>query len=196
MSNLLADCHCSNLTLITGGARSGKSRFAEALASQARTPVIYLATMEEVGSDREAVERIQHHRERRPPQWQTIEQARNVHDVINQFDDHPTTCIFDCLSLYVSNILLDGYNEESAFLPLEQEILGAAKQLLLAIERKSSVHFLVVTNEVGYGIVPENGLARLYRDLLGLTNQMFAAASSEVWLSCVGLQLRLKPNRD
>jgi adenosylcobinamide kinase/adenosylcobinamide-phosphate guanylyltransferase len=76
---------------------------------------------------------------------------------------------------------------------LEKETADAAAKLLTAIASKPNVHFIMVTNEVGAGIVPENGLARLYRDLLGVTNQIFAQAAHEVWLSAVGLQLKLKP---
>jgi adenosylcobinamide kinase/adenosylcobinamide-phosphate guanylyltransferase len=182
------------LTLITGGARSGKSVFAEKLAAKSQLPVIYLATMEEVQSDPEAAERIRRHRERRPREWKTIERARRVHEVVDEFSADQSVCIFDCISLYVSNILLDGYSEDPlAMQLLEKETADAAAKLLTAIASKPNVHFIMVTNEVGAGIVPENGLARLYRDLLGVTNQIFAQAAHEVWLSAVGLQLKLKP---
>ncbi len=95
--------------------------------------------------------------------------------------------------MYVSNIVLEYYEEKVAFEIIEQKVKSATKLLIEAIAAKGDYHFIVVTNEVGWGIVPENGLARIYRDALGFANQMFAQAAGEVWLSCVGLQIRLKP---
>jgi adenosylcobinamide kinase/adenosylcobinamide-phosphate guanylyltransferase len=183
----------ANLTVITGGARSGKSKFAESLAARGDTQVVYIATMERLVCDPEAVERIQRHRDRRPPHWLTVEQPVDAHKAVDALFDQTRSCIFDCLSLYVSNLLLDGYDETLSMAVLEEKILGAAEELLRSISCKSQTHFYVVTNEVGWGVVPENGLARSYRDLLGLTNQLFARSASEVWLSCLGLQLKLKP---
>lgn len=193
MSNLNPDDALANLTVITGGARSGKSKFAESLAARENAQVVYIATMERLPSDPEAVERIQRHRERRPPHWLTIEQPVEAHKAVDLLTGETKSCIFDCLSLYVSNLLLDGYDDSLSMAVLEDKILGAAEVLLRSIAHKPQTYFYVVTNEVGWGVVPENGLARSYRDLLGLTNQLFARSANEVWLSCVGLQLRLKP---
>ncbi len=193
MSNLSSGNALANLTVITGGARSGKSKFAESLAAGENAQVVYIATMERLPCDPEAVERIQRHRDRRPPYWLTVEQPVDAHKAVDALSGETRSCIFDCLSLYVSNLLLDGYDESLSMAVLEGKILGAAEELLRSISRKERTHFYVVTNEVGWGVVPENGLARSYRDLLGLTNQLFAQSAGEVWLSCAGLQLKLKP---
>lgn len=181
-----------NLTLITGGARSGKSAFAESLANADGGPVLYVATMEEIAEDKEAVERIKRHRDRRPQSWKTIELPLAVHRAVQDIPESTAVCLVDCLSLYVSNMLLS-MDEKSVALPdLEAAIFTAAGDLLATMKSKPKTHFIVVTNEVGWGIVPQHKLARTYRDLLGVVNQQFAAAAGQVWLSCVGLQIKLK----
>jgi len=183
----------NNLTLITGGARSGKSAFAEKLALAQAGPVTYIATMEEVKSDLESAERISRHRQRRLPHWRTVEVPLDLHKELARAVDGRQVCLIDCLSLYVSNLLLRSWSEAVPIKELEESIADAALQLLKAINDLEGTHFIVVTNEVGSGIVPENGLARAYRDLLGVTNQQFAASASSVWMCCSGLQLKLKP---
>lgn len=180
-----------NLTLITGGARSGKSAFAESLANTGSGQILYIATMEEIADDKEAVERIKRHRERRPQSWRTMEVPFDVHTSISEIPADTNVCLIDCLSLYVSNMLL-ALDAKSQSGELEDTIFGAASNLLTAMAMKSNTNFIVVTNEVGWGIVPEHKLARTYRDLLGLVNQQFAKAAGAVWLSCVGLQIKLK----
>ncbi len=182
-----------NLTLITGGARSGKSAFAESLANGIGGQVLYIATMEEIVDDKEAVERIKRHRERRPLSWKTVEVPYNVHEEIVKIPKGTTVCLIDCLSLYVSNMLLALNEKSESAKDLEDPIQESAAKLLTAIKVCKEIHFVVVTNEVGWGIVPEHQLARSYRDLLGVVNQQFAHSASEVWLSCVGLQVKLKP---
>lgn len=183
----------ANLTLITGGARSGKSAFAESLAARYGGEVIYIATMEEISDDEEAIERIRRHQMRRPPSWQTREVPFDVHHCINEIPPGISVCLLDCLSLYVSNMLLDFEHKGASDAQIEQIVDEKAADLLAAMSNRSDIRFLVVTNEVGAGIVPEHKLARIYRDLLGLVNQQFAKQADEVWLCCVGLQLKLKP---
>jgi adenosyl cobinamide kinase/adenosyl cobinamide phosphate guanylyltransferase len=149
--------------------------------------------MEEVSSDEEVRLRVLKHRTRRPSHWLTVERTLAVEEAIREFPDRPGVCIFDCLSLYISNVMLKPENLDASPEVLESEVLASMERLLRAMEGQAEIHFIVVTNEVGWGIVPENGLARAYRDLLGSANQIFAQAASEVWLSCVGLPLRLKP---
>jgi adenosylcobinamide kinase/adenosylcobinamide-phosphate guanylyltransferase len=185
----------ANLTLITGGARSGKSSFAEVLASERSERVAYIATMEELSSDPESVERIRRHRERRPPTWLAMEKPLFVHEAVATFPEEYPVCIIDCLSLYVSNLLLKDVGGRGSTGSAEASIDKAGELLLGAIGSRSSTHFIVVTNEVGWGIVPENDLARIYRDLLGVTNQRFARAARHAWLCCAGLQLKLKPSQ-
>lgn len=182
-----------NLTLITGGARSGKSAFAEALANSDGGKVLYIATMEEIVEDSEALERIKRHRERRPQSWSTVEVPFDVDQAVATISKDTDVCLIDCLSLYVSNMLLALDEKSTTARELEDPIQEAASKLLAAMSKRPEIRFIVVTNEVGWGIVPEHKLARSYRDLLGFTNQQFAHAAGEVWLSCVGLQVKLKP---
>ncbi len=189
----MPDSDCGNLTLVTGGARSGKSSFAEHLVIKQKTKVAYLATMEEVLSDSEVVERIRKHRQRRPNDWLTVEKRTNIEQAIEQLPPEVRICLIDCLSLAVSNIVLDAYAGNSPREQVEQDTLHSARRILAAIAAKPEVRFVVVTNEVGWGIVADNEIARVYSDLLGMINQLFAGAAQEVWLSCAGLQIKLKP---
>lgn len=192
LSNTAKTDAFNNLTLITGGARSGKSLLAEQLGRESNLPVVYLATMEEMHDDAESVMRIGLHRSRRPESWTTIEAPFNLSSAILNLSEQKQTCIIDCLSLLVSNILLKT-NGEGARLPEARiQVSEEIAKVLSAIEKRDDINFLAVTNEVGSGIVPENALARSYRDLLGETNQTVAAAAHAVFLMCSGLKLKLK----
>lgn len=191
MSNT-ADFALKNLTLITGGARSGKSLLAEKLAYESKQSVVYLATMEELKDDAESVVRINLHRSRRPSEWKTIEAANNLSEVILSLTNSQQTCIIDCLSLLVSNILLKADSLGEGLLPARDKVAHEIESVLTAIETRPAITFLTVTNEVGSGIVPENALARSYRDLLGESNQTFARLAATVYFSCVGLNIKLK----
>ncbi|MDR3616035.1 MAG: bifunctional adenosylcobinamide kinase/adenosylcobinamide-phosphate guanylyltransferase [Candidatus Obscuribacterales bacterium] len=182
-----------NLILITGGARSGKSYFAEKLAASKSESVVYLATMQRYSNDVESVERIDMHRARRSPQWTTIEEPFNLAKTINALSGIENVCLIDCLSLWVSNVLLSAGDERDSLRAQEQILLVDNAAVLGAISQRAEIEFIVVTNEVGAGIVPDNILARSFRDALGTANQEFARAAQEVWLTCVGLPHRLKP---
>ena len=181
-----------NLTLITGGARSGKSDFAEKQALASKTPVFYIATMEEIASDGEGVERIKRHRSRRPKEWVTVEVTKLVHEAVENLPEGKSACIVDCLSLYVSNLVLSHHFVSGDFSGVEETVIAAVDKLIASFDLRTEIDFFVVTNEVGWGIVPENNLARAYRDLLGFANQRVARAASSVYLCCVGLQTKLK----
>ena len=180
----------AKIILITGGARSGKSAFAEKLARQAGPQVAYIATAE-VG-DGEMAERVALHRRRRPAEWQTYEapmQAENAIDAIVAAKQ-AELILFDCLTVYTSNALLA--QPEDAPVPLRRDaVLAAADRLLEAAGRFPGV-VLFVTNEVGDGIVPDNALAREYRDLAGLVNQKAAQAATEVYWVVCGLPVEIK----
>ncbi len=182
-----------NLTLITGGARSGKSDFAERLAKAQSGNVIYVATMGIMPDDAEVGERIARHQVRRPVEWLTIEEPVLLPECISKLAPDSKVCLVDCLSLWVSNILLAHPQDASHHATCEKLVAERVAALLSAIRAKPTTTFFIVTNEVGSGIVPENKLARTFRDILGAANQVVAGSACQVWLSCVGLQLRLKP---
>lgn len=163
--------------LITGGARAGKSRFAQAQAQAlGQGRVSFVATAEAL--DEEMRQRISKHRAERPPMWETLEAPLEVPQAVQQA--RHGVVLLDCLTLWVSNLML----AERAVLP--------AVEHLLAVQALTGKTLLVVSNEVGLGIVPENPLARRYRDLLGAANQRIAQEAQQVYLLVAGIPIQIK----
>jgi len=171
----------SRLVLVTGGARSGKSRFSEQKLAELAPggPWRYLATAEAL--DDEMRERIAHHRARRGAAWRTVEAPRQLAEALRTTE--PAATLVDCLTLWISNLMFDGAKD--------QAILDAADELVAAA-RAASVPVVLVTNECGSGIVPMHPVSRRFRDLAGWVNQRVAAACDEVFLVAVGLPLKLR----
>ena len=178
----------SQLILVTGGARSGKSSFAERLAAQGGR-VLFVATAEALDDDMER--RIAAHRSSRPAEWDTLEEPRNlavaVRDKTGGIAPAYDTIVVDCLTMWVSNLLLA--HEEDA--DVEGKIVGAARELL-EVCQDSGGTWIVVTNEVGLGVVPSSSLGRAYRDALGRVNSLVASRADKVYLMAAGLALDLK----
>ena len=180
----------SKLTLVTGGARSGKSRFAELLAKSTGKPVIYVATAQ-VG-DEEMAQRVAKHRQTRPPEWHLIEEPIKVIEVLAKFRDDDVTILLDCVTLWLTNLLLaTEAAERSDPEETERDIL---QQVAAVAQTAATIqpNVIFVTNEVGQGIVPENVLARAYRDLAGRANQILARAAATVYLVVAGYPLEIK----
>jgi adenosylcobinamide kinase/adenosylcobinamide-phosphate guanylyltransferase len=177
---------------ITGGARSGKSAYAESLYA-ATSEVIYLATARI--TDDEMRERVERHKRSRPSGWRTIEQTYDLHTVCKA-EGGSSSVLLDCVCVLTSNIMLDLMEERERIPPalqhkIEQAVIAEIEKLIQTIQKKNG--FLVmVTNEVGDSVVPENHLARVYRDILGRVNQHIAALCDEVYLVTCGIPLRLK----
>ncbi len=178
----------TGLVLITGGARSGKSGFAERLAMQGNR-VLFVATAEALDDD--MARRIAAHRTGRPSEWDTLEEPRAVPQAILRDTTASTTpydtIIVDCLTIWVSNLLL--LHEGSA--DAEARILEAAGKLL-DVHQSSDARWIVVTNEVGLGVVPPSSLGRMYRDTLGRVNSLVASRADKVYLMAAGLALDLR----
>jgi adenosylcobinamide kinase/adenosylcobinamide-phosphate guanylyltransferase len=180
------------MQLITGGARSGKSRHAEQLVS-ASPRVLYIATSKIF--DEEMAGRIQHHRDSRPAHWRTVERHRDLHEVIGAANDPQEAILLECITTLITNLLYDAAGEipeeEWDFDALEQHIDRQIEGLLAACKACPSPVYLV-TNEVGMGIVPENRLARHFRDIAGRVNQRLAAEAQSVWLVVSGIGVKIK----
>jgi adenosylcobinamide kinase/adenosylcobinamide-phosphate guanylyltransferase len=172
------------LILVLGGVRSGKSRWAEQLAA-AHPPVTYLATAQ--AGDAEMVQRIAAHRRRRPADWQTVEEPWDVVQAI-QSQVTSGSVLVECLSLWVTNLLL-GLPDRAG--KTDGEIL-AEIDALVAVPQVAAARVIVVSHEVGCGLMPANALARRFGDLLGEANQRLAASASEVYGCVAGMPLRIK----
>lgn len=181
-----------NLTLITGGVRSGKSRLAETLAENAQKQVYYLATMQRIVDDQEQDVRIDRHRSRRPNTWETVECPYKLNEAIMTLPADGGSVLIDCLSLFITNLMLKDETLKSPY-DAEDFVLSSVDAVLLAIGAKPEFEFIVVTNEVGWGVVPETPLGRAFRDFLGIANQKFAHGADNVIMTCSGIPLRLKP---
>lgn len=183
-----------NLTFITGGARSGKSTLAQELAgklAESRNhPVHYLATMIANGNDHEQLARIEAHKRSRPESWKTVECGSRLESAIEELPAESALVVVDCLSLFVSELLM---HEDAADPPVaEEHIRQRIFTVLQAMEQRSDLDFLVVSNEVGSGVVPESQLGRAFRDALGSANQIMAKAASVVHLCVSGINVVIK----
>lgn len=176
------------LTLILGGARSGKSGYAEQIGRESGKPVLFIATA--TAFDDEMRERIQHHRAARPNEWQTLEAPMNVGAALLTEKFKADVVIVDCITLLVSNILL-ALPEDSHFEIVMQKVKDEIESLLAAQE-KIGGEWLIVSNEVGLGLVPLYPLGRIYRDALGRANQMLARAAQRVIFMVAGIPTVIK----
>jgi adenosylcobinamide kinase/adenosylcobinamide-phosphate guanylyltransferase len=173
----------AKLIFITGGARSGKSRFAVKLAKQLASKVTFVATA--IAKDEEMRERIRRHQDDRSAHWRLVEEGKNLSLVLSQLDASCELVIIDCLSFLISNLLLDNAKEGNIVKQV-REIAGKVLHLRPT--------FIVVSNEVGYGVVPPTRLGRSFRDICGQANQIMAEQAQEVYLMVSGIPLRIKGN--
>lgn len=165
--------------LVLGGARSGKSRYAQVRAEALTGELVYLATAQ--AFDQEMRERIALHRTDRGPRWSTVEEPLELADAITACSTPETVVLVDCLTLWASNLIL-----------AERDTASATEGLVRAVSNARGP-IIMVANEVGLGIVPDNALARRFRDVAGRINQEMAAAVEEVVVMFAGLPLVLKP---
>ncbi len=179
--------------LIMGGARSGKSRFAQELALKLGEPVLFVATAG--AGDQEMRQRIEEHRKQRPATWTTLEVTTHIASQIEQRIGAAQVVIVDCITLLVNNIF-NQYSHQTGeqinVSLLEQQLTAEINELVKCIYNFDA-SFIIVTNEVGMGLVPDSRVGRLYRDLLGRANQMLAQCADEVYLMVAGLPMEITP---
>lgn len=168
------------VTLILGGARSGKSRRAEALALSLCEHPVYIATAPLIEDDHEWLTRIDHHRSHRSEQWQLVEEELELVAVLKKSATDGQTVLVDCLTLWLSNLMFADKNVNAE--------IAALCQLLPTL----AGHIILVSNEVGMGLVPENSEGRAFRDAQGRLNQAVAAVADRVEFVAAGLPLKLK----
>ncbi|MBR6343908.1 MAG: bifunctional adenosylcobinamide kinase/adenosylcobinamide-phosphate guanylyltransferase [Selenomonadaceae bacterium] len=176
------------IVLVTGGARSGKSRFAESYAAKHGKHVAYIATAQVY--DEEMAYRVKLHQRRRPKEWQTFEAPFHAERTLEEAGREHDMILFDCLTLYISNLICAMPTLED--FDRNYQVVREQVELLIAQARKNQGTSVFVTNEVGAGIVPENHLSREYRDLAGISNQLMARAAEEVYLVACGLPVNIK----
>jgi len=182
---------CDGVILVTGGARSGKSEFAEKLAyEKGEGDVLYIATSLPV--DDEMRERIKRHRERRPASWETVEAYKDLDREILKREKK--VVLIDCLTVMISNLLMEvDLTWENSTLEqideIEDRISQEVDKILIV---SNGVEIIIVTNEVGMGLVPEYKLGRIFRDIAGRMNKKVAEASKEVYLMISGIPVKIK----
>jgi adenosyl cobinamide kinase/adenosyl cobinamide phosphate guanylyltransferase len=170
-----------HLLLVTGGTRSGKSRYAVERARAWGSRVLYVATCQP--ADDEMRERVRRHQAERPRTWTTFEPGSRVVSVVREHGHNADGILLDCLTLYVSSLVMSGSGE--------LEVMHQVDELCSAL-RKVGRPAAIVTNEVGWGVVPETPLGRLFRDAAGRANQVAARHAQEVVLMVSGLPLVVK----
>ena len=179
----------ARIILVTGGARSGKSRFAESFYVD-NDDVVYIATCKP--SDEEMRERVALHRQSRPASWKTLEGNSDLNRAVSTEKHY----LLDCLGILCSNIMFElSKDEERITAERQQEIEAAVVkeiQELIRKIRKNQGTLVIVTNEVGLSIVPEHHVSRVYRDILGRVNQAVAALCDEVYLVVCGIPMKIK----
>ena len=182
--------------LITGGARSGKSRFAQELAQKLGKPVLFVATA--VAGDEEMRLRIEEHRRARSTAWNTLEVTMHIGSQIIQKIGGARVVIIECIALLVNNVFSQYSHQTGEQIDatlIEENLIAEIKELIECIKQVDA-SFIIVTNEVGMGLVPVNGIGRLYRDLLGKVNQLLAEQVDEVYLMVAGLPVPVKPDKE
>jgi adenosylcobinamide kinase/adenosylcobinamide-phosphate guanylyltransferase len=190
------------LILILGGARSGKSAFAERLAARSGKTVAFVATATD--SDDEMSERIARHRASRPQEWHTIEEPLDLAKAVLRANQLADVAILDCMTLWLGNMLLQEQGEHESDVQVQEELRITSStfderslqhiEALLAVlqSAEKSKTLIVVSNEVGLGIVPAYPLGRIYRDTLGYVNQRLAQNADRVYLMVAGLVVDIK----
>ena len=181
--------------LVTGGARSGKSRFSENLAASYGPNVLYIATA--VAFDDEMKDRIKKHQETRVKTWSTIETFKNIPNVIRDSGDSYDCILLDCITVMLTNIMLDYFDHHMEYLKVEdynlvEKYLAKEMNKILDSIKEIDIDTILVTNELGWGVVPENFVARVFRDISGRINQIIGEKADKAYLLTCGIPIKIK----
>ena len=172
------------LTLILGGVRAGKSSYAQKLAANGKR-VLFVATAE--AGDEDMALRIEAHRKDRPPDWDTLEEPIDIVSALTSLLPRYDTILLDCLTLWVSNLMLAGSARDSTRCDITESTRG-----LLELYRSGEASWVIVSNEVGLGVVPTTKMGREYADELGRVNQLVAAEANDVYFMAAGIPMVVK----
>jgi len=182
------------LIFILGGARSGKSTYAQRLAERSGKSVTFIATAQ--AGDDEMSARITKHRAERPAEWTTLEIQQNIAAHLKGHSTLTELCLLDCVTLLIANITFQYTEGEVTDEQKAAEAVNAEMDELLAYIRAQKADWIIVSNEVGLGLVPPYPLGRIYRDLLGMANQRIAADADEVYMLMAGIPVPIHKFRE
>ncbi|MFA5094238.1 MAG: bifunctional adenosylcobinamide kinase/adenosylcobinamide-phosphate guanylyltransferase [Candidatus Omnitrophota bacterium] len=171
----------SEIILLTGGVRSGKSRYAQSIAANTGNKVFYIATAEAL--DPEMRKRIKTHRRSRPRNWSVVEEPLSVSKAVKRLPQGRKTVIIDCITMLISNLIREGLGDPAICSEIRR---------IMSLLRGNSAFSVIVTNEVGLGIVPDNPLGRRFRDTQGIVNSIIAKEADKVCLLVSGIPLYIK----
>jgi len=177
------------LILVLGGSRSGKSEFAEKIAGHMGASVIYIATA--AVRDGEMAERVRLHRARRPRSWETVEEEKDIFKVLDKGREGDVF-LLDCVTIWLTNLLLDERIPGPGVEQAEKEAYVLKLAIRLTDTVRTGAHLIMVSNEVGLGVVPEYPLGRAFRDLAGKVNKVLAERADQVYFTVAGLPLAIK----
>ncbi len=184
----------SKIILVTGGARSGKSNFAEKLCIDRNNSTAYIATS--IPFDDEMKDRVRKHKESRPQNWETYEIYKDIYSIINDISKNHKTVIMDCITLLVNNLMftydIDLDNASPEEINTMEKYIKEQIIMLFDEVKCTDLYFVNVTNELGMGVVPDNKLSRVYTDIVGRINQYIASISDEVYFVVSGIPMKIK----
>ena len=169
------------LIFITGGARSGKSSFGVKMAKSIKKRKVFIATC--IPEDEEMKKRVALHRKNRPSSWKTIEVRKELLSVLEEETKSDIVIVIDCLTLFISSLLMEKVRESI----IKNEI----KKIVKVIKQGKAM-VIVISNELGSGLIPENKLGRVFRDIVGFCNQIAAAGAREVYFAVSGISMQIK----
>lgn len=184
----------SNIILVTGGARSGKSNFAESLCKSRNNKTAYIATS--IPFDEEMKDRVRKHKESRPQNWTTYEIYKDIYSIVKEIANDHKTIILDCVTLLVNNLMFsyDIDVDDANSNQINQLEIYIKDQVIKLLEetKKTDLYVVLVTNELGMGIIPGNKLSRVYSDIVGRVNQYIASQSDEVYFVVSSIPMKIK----